>query len=122
MGTLRTVTHLVSPVSPSRIFGDIAAQVVFGWPVSVIFYRKSRLILRCSLSKAHNCRLDFSVPLTVLSLSDRAQRPSPQESRSPIDDRVGMRKAWIPFKSMGCDASEIILCGFSIGESLSVTH
>jgi hypothetical protein len=75
----------------------IAAQVVFGWPVSVIFYRTNSLILRCSLSKASNCRLDFSVPLTVLSLSDRARRPPPQESRSPIDDRVGMRGGKIPF-------------------------
>jgi hypothetical protein len=50
-------------------------------PVFVMFERKLTLILRCSLSKAYNCRLDFSVRLTASSLLDRAERPSSQGFR-----------------------------------------
>lgn len=49
-------------------------------------------ILRCILSKADNCRLDFSVPLAVSSLPDRTECPPTQGFRSPIDNRVGVKR------------------------------
>ena len=57
--------------------------------VFVMPERKLTLILRCSPSKADNCRLDFSVRLTASSLLDRAETPSSQGFRSLIDNRVG---------------------------------
>lgn len=72
----------------------IPAEVVFGCPLFVMFERKRALNLRCSLSKARNCRLEFTVWLTVSLLSDWVERPSSQGSRSPIDNRVGMTHDW----------------------------
>jgi hypothetical protein len=60
----------------------IPAEIVLRCPVLLIFQRKRRLIRRCSLSKAANCRLDFSVSLTVSSLPDRAETPY-QQGLSP---------------------------------------
>lgn len=53
----------------------IPAEIVLRCPVLLIFQRKRRLIHQYRLSKAANCRLDFSVSLTVSSLPDQAEAP-----------------------------------------------
>jgi hypothetical protein len=44
------------------------AEIAHGVPMSAAGQRKRGINFRCSLAKADNCRLDFSVSLAVLSL------------------------------------------------------
>lgn len=68
----------------------IPEESVLEFPGAAIFQWKCRLIVRYSLLRVDNCRMEFPVSLTVSTLHDQAKTPSPQGSSQPIDNRVGM--------------------------------
>lgn len=67
-----------------------STENVWGYRAFVTIHRRCALMLHCTLSKADNSRLDLSVSCTGSSLPDRAETPSQQGSRPPIDKRVGL--------------------------------
>ncbi|MFM0336408.1 nucleotide-binding protein [Paraburkholderia fungorum] len=90
---------------PDGIDDDILGEIALKCLVFLIHRRKHGLNLRCSLSKADNCRLGFSVSVTVSSIHDLAAIRSHKGCSHWIDHRVGMplRSACsIPFLSLAC--------------------
>lgn len=95
-------------------------RIVLRRPAFVTFQRKRVLMLQCTLSKANNCRLDFSVSRTVSSLPDLAETPLHKSFARAIDDRVGIvgqdisklnsRGAWRPTRGIG--SSEPTSCSY----------
>jgi hypothetical protein len=73
---------------PDGIEDGIPEEIGFGCPVFAMFERRCALILRCGLPRADNCRLDFSVWLTVSSL------PSGRRSRIHKGPRPRLTIEW----------------------------
>ncbi|MDN7177148.1 hypothetical protein M0D69_03805 [Caballeronia sp. SEWSISQ10-4 2] len=82
---------------PGGIRDGISEGIVFRCQAFVVFFENARRISQGSPCEADNCQRDFSVSVTVSSLSKRAEGPSPQGAQSSIDNRVGMlirRQNW----------------------------